>query len=176
MTIHARAQNALADAHDQLVNGITDGSVTVDDAPKIWQDASAKIVDEHLKTVDKSNVELVRAGLEGNIGSFGRSVNQAIVTKNRQDIGAKLYDYIEQMQRFGMSDPEGAKKQGAMAIDSQGPLAGYNAEQVAKLRQRRRGRPCERADGRARHRARGSRHGARRRAEGDRRRAEAPAR
>jgi hypothetical protein len=27
MTIHARAQNALADAHDQLVNGITDGSV-----------------------------------------------------------------------------------------------------------------------------------------------------
>jgi hypothetical protein len=135
MTIHARAQNALADAHDQLVNGITDGSVSVDEAPKIWQDASAKIVDEHLKTVDKSNVELVRAGLEGNIGSFGRSVNQAIVTKNRQDIGAKLYDYIEQMQRFGMSDPEGAKKQGAMAIDAQGPLAGYNAEQVAKLRQ-----------------------------------------
>jgi hypothetical protein len=85
--------------------------------------------------VDKSNVELVRAGLEGNIGSFGRSVNQAIVTKNRHDIGAKLYDYTEQMERLALSDPETAKKQGVMAIDSQGPLAGMAADQVAKLRQ-----------------------------------------
>src|SRR5689334_11141305 len=34
MTVHARAQNALADAHDQLVNGIQTGTVSVDDAPK----------------------------------------------------------------------------------------------------------------------------------------------
>jgi hypothetical protein len=91
---------------------------------------SAKIVDEHLKTVDRSNVELVRAGLEGNVGTFGRSINQAIVTKNRSDIGAKLFDYLEQMQRFGVSDLPAAKKQGGDGDRRAGPLAGYNPEQV----------------------------------------------
>lgn len=135
MTIHARAQNDLAAAHDQLKVGIQDGSVPVDAAPKAWAETSQKIIDEHMKTVDRSNVELVRAGLVGNVGTFGRSLNEAVVAKNRHEIGAKLADYLEQMQRFGLSDLETAKKQGVMAIDAQGPLAGYNAEQVQKMRQ-----------------------------------------
>jgi hypothetical protein len=84
--------------------------------------------------VDRANVELVRAGLEQNLGTFGRSIDQAITARNRSDIGAKLVDYLEEMQRFGVSDPSTAKKQGTMAIDAQAPLAGYKPEQVAKMR------------------------------------------
>src|SRR5258706_3046720 len=83
MTVHAQAQNDLAGAHDQIRQSIQDGSVSVDDAPKMWADASAKIVDQHLQTVDRANVELVRAGLVGNVGTFGRSLNEAVVSKNR---------------------------------------------------------------------------------------------
>lgn len=135
MTIHARAQNALADAHDQLAAGIQDGTVSTDLAPKLWSDASQKIVDEHLKTVDRANVELVRAGLVNNVGSLGRSINGEVLKRNRHEIGSKLSDYLEEMQRYAGSDFEGAKKQGVMAIEAQAPLAGYNAEQVQKMRQ-----------------------------------------
>lgn len=135
MTVHARAQNALGDAHDQLAAGIQNGTVPVDQAPKAWAETSAKIVDDHLKTVDRSNVELVRAGLEGNVGTFGRSLSKTVETKNRQTVGAGLADYLEEMQRLAVRDPETAKKQGTMAIDAQGPLAGYNPQQVQKLRQ-----------------------------------------
>lgn len=134
MTIHAKAQNALADAHDQLANGVRDGTVGVDAAPKLWQEISTKIVDDHLKAVDKSNVELVRAGLAGNVGAFGRSINEGIVVKNRHEIGAKLNDYLEEMQRLAITDLGTAKAQGVTAIASQAPLAGYNAEQVSKMR------------------------------------------
>lgn len=135
MTVHAKAQNALAAEHDRIRGGIQDGTIGTDAAPKMWAEASSKIVDDHLQAVDRSNVELVRAGLAGNVGEFGRSVNGAVVTQNRHKIGAGLSDYLEQMQRFGLSDPATAKKQGVMAIDAQGPLAGYNPEQVGKMRQ-----------------------------------------
>jgi hypothetical protein len=135
MTVHARAQNDLAAAHDQMRVGIQDGSINPDDAPKLWTEQSTKIVDEHLKGVDRANVELVRAGLVGNVGSFGRSLNEAVVSRNRHEIGARLSDYLEQMQRYAVTDLEGAKKQGLMAIDAQGPLSGLNAEQVQKARQ-----------------------------------------
>lgn len=135
MTVHARAQNDLAAAHDQMRVGIQDGSINPDDAPKLWAEQSTKIVDEHLKGVDRANVELVRAGLVGNVGSFGRSLNEAVVSRNRHEIGARLSDYLEQMQRYAVTDLEGAKKQGLMAIDAQGPLSGLNPEQVQKARQ-----------------------------------------
>lgn len=135
MTVHARAQNALADAHDQLKAGIQTGTVSTDAAPKLWAETSQKIVDEHIAGVDKANTELVRAGLVNNVGTFGRSLNEAVVSRNRQEIGAKLSDYLEQMQRFAVSDLEGAKKQGLMALDAQGPLSGMNPEQVQKARQ-----------------------------------------
>jgi hypothetical protein len=75
MTIHARAQNDLAAEHDRIAQGVQDGSIGVDQAPKVWAESSTKIVDEHLKTVDKSNAELVRSSLVGNVGTFGRSIN-----------------------------------------------------------------------------------------------------
>jgi hypothetical protein len=121
------------------VNGITDGSV-VDDAPKLWQDASAKIVDEHLKTVDKSNVELVRAGLEGNIGTFGRSIESGDHGAQPQDIGAKLYDYLEQMQRFGVSTPRGRRSRARWRSTRRG-----RSRATTPSRWRRCGTPSSRA-------------------------------
>ena len=135
MTIHARAQNALAEQHDQIALGIQNGTISKDAAPKLWADASTKIVDEHVKLVDKANSELVRAALAGNVGSFGRSINQEVVQRGRQDIGAQLLAYREEMERFGLKDMDAAKRQYFTALDAQGPMAGMTPAQVQKDKQ-----------------------------------------
>ena len=134
MTVSARAQNSLADEHDRIYNGVRDGTIGVDAAPKLWQESSAKIVDEHLKTVDRANEELVRSSLVRDVGRFGRNINAGVTARNREQIGASLNDTLEELQRLAVTDLATAKKQGVMAIESQGPLAGYNAEQVSKMR------------------------------------------
>lgn len=135
MTIHGEAQVALAGEHDRIKQGLQDGTIKTEDAPKLWTEASARIVDDHLSRVDKSNVNLVRAGLVGNVGNFGREVNNAVVMQNRSQIRASLADYLETMQRFGSDNPEEAKKQSVTAIEAQGPLAGLRPDEVQRMRQ-----------------------------------------
>ena len=135
MTIHAKAQNDLADAQDQLKNKVLDGSLPVDQAGELWKKTSQEIVDAHLLNVDKVNTPLVQAGLLGIQGSLTRNLNDAVVARNKQTIGASLNDYEEQMGRLFLKDPATARTQMATVFDAQGPLAGLNPEQIQKRKQ-----------------------------------------
>lgn len=135
MTIHARAQNDLAAESDRIRLGIADGSIHKDDAPKLWGDVSRKIVDGYIGQVDRSNADLVRAGLEGELGVHGRQINASVIQRNRQDIGAGLQSYLEQQERFATTDLRTSIKQAHTALDGLGPQAGLNPEQIAKAKQ-----------------------------------------
>lgn len=135
MTIHARTQNDLATESDRIRIGIGDGSIHKDTAGELWREASTKIVEGRLKEVDKANVELVRASIENDLGNHGRQISHAVVQRNRQDIGAGLQGYLEQQERFATTDLPTAIKQAHMAIDSLGPQAGLNPEQIGKAKQ-----------------------------------------
>lgn len=133
MKIEGQAHVALAAAHTDIVNGIQTGAISTDAAPKLWQEQSQKIVADHVKTADKVNAELLRNSLIGPAGRFGEQVRQAVFKQNLHAIGANLNDYLEEMDQLSLTDLATAKKQGVMAIRSQGPLAGYNPEAVSKM-------------------------------------------
>lgn len=135
MKTHALAQNELAAESDRIRLGIADGTIHKDEAAKLWSDVSTKIVDGHISKVDRANSELVRAGLLGEIGTHGRQIQTAVIQRNRQDIGAGLQGYLEQQERFATTDLRTAIKQAHMAIDSLGPQAGLNPEQITKAKQ-----------------------------------------
>lgn len=135
MTVHARAQNALAEESDRIRLGIADGTINKDEAAGLWAKSSQTIVDGFIGNVDKANVDLVRAGLEGDLGAHGRQIQASVVQRNRHDIGAGLTGYLEQQERFATTDLRTAVKQAHMAIDGLGPHAGLNPEQIAKAKQ-----------------------------------------
>lgn len=135
MTIHAQAQNDLATESDRIRLGIADGTIHKDEAPKLWSDTSKKIVDGYMGKVDRANADLVRAGLENDLGVHGRQIGASVIQRNRHDIGAGLQQYLEQQERFAVTDLRTAVKQAHMAIDGLGPQAGLNPEQIAKAKQ-----------------------------------------
>lgn len=136
MTLHATAQNALAAESERISIGIADGTIGKDDAPKLWQESSTKIVEDTIGQVDQSNAELVRAGLTGDLGAHGRSIQREVIKRNRHDIGAGLSGYLEQQERFAGTDLRTAVKQAHMALDGMGPQAGMNPEQIASAKQK----------------------------------------
>lgn len=136
MTLQATAQNALAAESERISLGIADGTIGKDDAPKLWQDSSAKIVEDTIGRVDQANAELVRATLIPDLGAHGRSIQREVIKRNRHDIGAGLNGYLEQQERFASTDLRTAVKQAHLALDGMGPQAGLNPEQIATAKQK----------------------------------------
>lgn len=135
MVIHAKAQSALAAEADRINLGISDGTIDKTKAGEIWTQSSQKIVQGFIGQVDKSNADLVRAGLENDLGVNGRRINQAVVQRNRQDIGAGLETYLNEQERFAVTDLNTAIKQAHMALDGLGPQAGLSPDKIAKAKQ-----------------------------------------
>lgn len=133
-TIHATAQNDLNAAHDEILNGLQTGSIKRNEAPRIWEERSRAITDSHLERVDRSNVELVKAGLIGVTGTLGRQINKGVVLRAQQDIGTNLNATLEELQRAAVTDPAAVRRAEAL-LDSMGPQAGLNPEQIGKQKQ-----------------------------------------
>lgn len=134
-TIHATAVNDLSALHDEIANGVTSGTIKKEDAPTLWAEKSKALVDGHLGRVDKSNVELVKSNLITPVGTLGRNLNQVVVKRAQQEIGTNLDATLEQLQRSAVKDPQGSYRAAAAALDSFGPQAGLNPEQIGKQKQ-----------------------------------------
>jgi len=135
MTLHAEGNNALGDLHDEIVTGLGAGTIKKEDAPRIWAERSKEVTDSYVDRADKANGELLKGSLAGSIGNFGRNINQAVTRRAQQDIGAQLSTTVEALQRTAERDLPNAIVQADMAIDSLGPQAGMNPEQIVKAKQ-----------------------------------------
>jgi hypothetical protein len=100
VTAQAEIKNHLADVHDDIAAGLTDGRYDKTKAGEIFNTESRKRIDKVMEGVAPENRELVNASLVDDIGRTGRGVRQMVAKKDMQDIRGGIDSYLEQMQRY----------------------------------------------------------------------------
>lgn len=138
ITAQAQAKNALADLHDELVTGITDGTVDRAKVGELQRARADKIIEDSLKGVTSEHQDVVRASLIDDIGRSQREMRKVVQAKDRADVGAGISGYMESMQRYAMRGED--QRQEAMKnvdtlLQSTGPKAGLDAAAIAKQSQ-----------------------------------------
>lgn len=136
ITAEARAQNGLSDLSDQLLAGVSDGTIKSDDARLRWQADSKTMLEQQLGQVPKAYQEILKAQSEGWTGKLSNRLEDGIRARNQQEVGANLSAFGEEMQRFARKDITGATEKFDATIDVLGPQAGLKPEQIQSSKQK----------------------------------------
>jgi hypothetical protein len=135
LTAQATAKNRFADLHDELVTGLNDGSLQKTELQQVHSERSGKLLDESIKGVAPEHQALVRAQLEDDVGRYSRDIRRVVSDRDRQDIGAGIVGYMEEMQRYA-GRGEGQRKEAMQNVEaflqSAGPQAGMKPTDIAK--------------------------------------------
>jgi hypothetical protein len=132
LTAHATIQTGLADLHDEITAGVTDGTLNQLDARKQWTERSAKVVGDQVAQLPPDLGTLVNAEMMGLTGRLNNSLEDTYRKRNQQDADAGLMTYKEQMQRFAGTDMAAAVKQWESVARESGAQAGWSPERIAK--------------------------------------------
>lgn len=130
-----RAEDLLRDAHDEVANGIQQGTVPKDQAENAWTERAKKLTDEVLPNVRPQSQELARRQLETLGMRLGNSVRKVREKQDRADVSSGIAQSLEYLQRQYNTDPAAAERQAMATIQQLGPFSNYTPEQLAKLGQ-----------------------------------------
>jgi hypothetical protein len=124
----AESQNALSEAHGQLVQELDAGQIDPVDAEAVWKSRSDKLIAERLKDVGPLSRDVVAAQLQGIGIEFGGRVRQAATRRSQQVIGGDLVALGNELERG--SDPEIASARYEQTVRALGPSAGWTPAQI----------------------------------------------
>lgn len=131
----ATLTNDLHDVHDEIGRGVTDGSIPAAQAIPEFQKRMATLTGERTKNLTADQRQVIDEHLTRASGTLTRNLNGIAIERTRNETGASLMGMGEQFQRAAMRDLPGAIKQWDGAVDTMGPAAGWNPEQIAKAKQ-----------------------------------------
>jgi hypothetical protein len=131
----ASAHNQLDDLHDNITQGIVDGSVPKQDAASTYAEQSRKVVEGVPNTLPADQRNLIQAELGARVNQLGSSIGKAVVQRDRMDTTSSIGQALEALQRQYTSDPEGATKQAMDTVDLLGPDSTLTPDQQAKTKQ-----------------------------------------
>lgn len=132
----ATTKNGLYTLEDSISRGVLDGSISRADAGKMWDEQSAKIVQDSTADLDPRYQESVRAGLLDTQFSLSSRVRDSVTERTQQEFAGELLATREAMQRDAVNDRASANANWVQILDSQGPLAGMTPQQIAADKQR----------------------------------------
>ena len=135
ITTLAGTKDALADLHDQITQGIADGSVPKDKAESEYSTRAAKVLEGAGADLPPEQLAIVRAELNGDAMRLGNGVRKAVALRDRQDVTSGIDQTLEFLQRQYRADPAKATQQAMDLVDQLGPHSTLNPEQLAKLKQ-----------------------------------------
>lgn len=138
LTAQATAKNRLADLEDELVTGLNDGTLQKTELQQAHSERAGKVLEESIKGVAPEHQAFVRAQLEYDLGRSSRDIRRVVADRNRQDIGAGIVGYIEEMQRYagrGEAQRQEAMQNVEAFLQSAGPQAGMKPQDIAKQAQ-----------------------------------------
>lgn len=130
-----RAEDLLRDAHDEVANGIQQGTVPKDQAENAWTERAKKLTDEVLPNVRPQSQELARRQLETLGMRLGNSVRKVREKQDRADVSSGIAQSLEYLQRQYSTDPVAAERQAMATIQQLGPFSDYTPQQLTKLAQ-----------------------------------------
>jgi len=128
-------KDKLADLHDQITQGVLDGSVPKDKAESEYASQSAKVLEGIGTDLPEAQRGIVLAELNGDAARLGNSVRKAVTQRDRQDVTSGISQTLEYLQRQYRADPAKATQQAMDLVDQLGPHSTLNPEQLAKLKQ-----------------------------------------
>lgn len=132
----AAVENGLADLHDEVNRGLSDGSIERDKAVETFKSRSRGIISESLNGLDPKMQEIIKASSQRTLGRLQNSVGDAVFKRRQQDSMASLNNFLVANQRLSLDDREIATKRSLDAIEGTGPSAGLNPVQIGQLRQK----------------------------------------
>jgi hypothetical protein len=128
-------KDKLADLHDQITQGVVDGTVPKDKAEAEFTKLSAKVLEGVGGDLPEEQRAVVMAELGGDAMRGGNAVRKAVTLRNRIDVTAGIQQTLEYLQRQYKTDPAKSTKQADDLIDQLGPHSTLNPEQLGKLKQ-----------------------------------------
>jgi hypothetical protein len=132
-----KGKDALADAHDQVAQGIADGSIGKDDGEAEFATRAQKAVDAMGigDVQDPNRRQMIQAELSGATGKLGNSIRKVVTQRNRQDVTSAITQTLEYQQRQYGSDPTKATAAAMQTVDMLAPHSTITPDQAAKLKQ-----------------------------------------
>ena len=127
-----QTQDALADLHDSIGEGIRTGTIPKDKAETEWSTQAGKLMSQAAEQFRPENRDLVSARLQGVAAKLGNGVRKAREQRDRQDVTASLDGILESAQREYGRDPQGARAMVQGALASLGPQSLYTPEVLAR--------------------------------------------
>lgn len=128
-------KDALADLHDQVSNGVIDGSIPKDKAESSYNEGAAKVLGNAGLDLPDEHRQVVLAELNGDAARLGNNVRKAVTTRERMDVTSGITQTLEYLQRSYAVDPVKSTQQAMDTIDELGPHSTMNPDQVTKLKQ-----------------------------------------
>lgn len=135
ITTLAGTKDALADLHDQITQGIADGSVPKDKAESEYSTRAAKVLEGAGADLPPEQLAIVRAELNGDAMRLGNGVRKAVALRDRQDVTSGIDQTLEFLQRQYKSDPAGATQRADAMVDQLGPYSTLTPDQLARKKQ-----------------------------------------
>lgn len=129
------AEDALADAHDQLGQEVLQGRTPKEEAERQWAERSRKVLDDLMPTFREETRALVGPRLEGASLRLGNSLRRVVERKDRQDITADMTTRLERLSRDYAANPAMAEQQAMALFDTVGPMSDLAPDQLARARQ-----------------------------------------
>lgn len=132
LTVTGAAEDGLADLHDQIAEGVRDGSVPRDKAEQTYREKATKIIEQAgIDMPDTPDRPVVLAQIGRNAERLTNGVRRAVTDRDRHEVTAGLNSTLEYAQRMYRTDPAKANAIAAGAIEALGPHSNLPPEQVA---------------------------------------------
>lgn len=126
------AQDALKDLHDEVTNGVLNGTVDKAKAEATWRERAGKVLSETGKDLPEDRRALMAAELSRDADRLGNGVRKAVTLRDRHDVKAGIDQTLEFLQRQYRTDPEGATRRATALLEQLGPHSTMTPEQVAQ--------------------------------------------
>jgi hypothetical protein len=130
-----QTEDQMRDAHDEVATAIQNGTIPKDKAESAWGERVTKITGDASGQFRDQTKPLADRSLQGLGLRLGNSIRKTTEAKTRSDIGAGMGQSLELMARQYRTDPAKATEQAIAALQTFGPQAGMNPEQIQKATQ-----------------------------------------
>lgn len=128
-------RDTVADELDRIGQEVQDGRLPKTEAPKAWQERTAKLLADSLDGVPEAHRGAVQADLQGLTGRLASKVGDIVRKRDQQDTASAVTQTLEYTQRLAVTDPEKARQIMADTLDQVGPFAGMGPDQIGKAKQ-----------------------------------------
>lgn len=124
------SQDALRRMHDEVADGVNDGSLAKDGASKSWDERSTGLIADTVAKIHPSSQKAVQRQLASLSSQLGTSVRRVVEKRDQSDIRAGIDQTLEYQSRQYASDPAKASQMVNETLAALGPYSGWTQQEL----------------------------------------------